>query len=359
MSSDTPTQQSLSSALSDFQVPELGCSLTQAGMLKEVSANGTGWKVSVELPVPSWPNQTQFATEIKQHLIQKIPTAGEIAVEFASNIRGKKTGAKVGLQVKNTIAVGSGKGGVGKSTVAACLAYELKKLGAKVGLLDADVYGPSIPHLVGATGQPQMIEKQNPDGTTIQRLQPIQADGMPMMSLGFMIPEDQAVIWRGPMLHKLLTQFIQQTDWGDLDYLVIDMPPGTGDVAITLSQMVGLAGAVVVCTPQKVALLDAVKAINMYKQVKIPVLGVVENMSGDVFGRGGAKAKAEQLGVPFLGEIGIDAAIRERGDEGKMSALVEDGSPVQEALKTVCQNVTLEVARNVLSAPAMPTLDIL
>jgi ATP-binding protein involved in chromosome partitioning len=156
-----------------------------------------------------------------------------------------------------------------------------------------------------------------------------------------------------------LTQFIQQTDWGDLDYLVIDMPPGTGDVAITLSQMVGLAGAVVVCTPQKVALLDAVKAINMYKQVKIPVLGVVENMSGDVFGRGGAKAKAEQLGVPFLGEIGIDSAIRERGDEGKMSALVEDGSPVQEALKTVCQNVTLEVARNVLAAPAMPTLDIL
>lgn len=359
MSSNAPTTQSLTDALNDFQVPELGCTLPQAGMLKGVSETADGWSVAVELPVPSWPDEAGFANAIRAHVSRKVSDAGTISVNFSSNVRGKKTGAKVGLQVKNTIAVGSGKGGVGKSTVAACLAYGLKILGAKVGLLDADVYGPSIPHLVGATGQPQIVEKQNADGTMIQRLQPIQADGMPMMSLGFMIPEDQAVIWRGPMLHKLLTQFIQQTDWGDLDYLVIDMPPGTGDVAITLSQMVGLAGAVVVCTPQKVALLDAVKAINMYKQVKIPVLGVVENMSGDVFGRGGAKAKAEQLGVPFLGEIGIDAAIRERGDEGKMSALVEDGSPVQQALKTVCQNVTLEVARNVLSAPAMPTLDIL
>jgi ATP-binding protein involved in chromosome partitioning len=185
------------------------------------------------------------------------------------------------------------------------------------------------------------------------------------MSMGFMIREDQAVIWRGPMLHKALTQFLQQTDWGELDYLVIDMPPGTGDVALTLSQlvglsqMVGLAGAVVVCTPQKVALLDAVKAITMYRTVKIPILGMVENMSGDVFGRGGAQQKAAELGIPFLGEVPSNAVIRERGDEGHMSALFSEDNPARPALEHVTSRVAIEIAKQLIEQPRMPTLEIL
>jgi len=228
-----------------------------------------------------------------------------------------------------------------------------------VGLMDADVYGPSIPHLVGAHGQPAIKTVQNPDGRSIERMEPIDADGIPVMSMGFMVPADQAVIWRGPMLHKALTQFLSQTDWGELDYLVIDMPPGTGDVAITLSQSVGLAGAVVVCTPQQVALLDAVKAINMYNTVKIPILGMVENMSGEIFGRGGTRAKAEEIGVPFLGEVPSDATIRIRGDEGKISALFAEENPARAPLLHVCQRTAIEIARQVAESSPMPSLEIL
>jgi ATP-binding protein involved in chromosome partitioning len=265
----------------------------------------------------------------------------------------------VGLNIHNIIAVGSGKGGVGKSTVAAALAYGLKHFGASVGLMDADVYGPSIPHMVGAKGQPIMRQIPLGDGRVMERIVPIEADGIKLMSMGLMVREDQAVIWRGPMLHKALTQFLQQTDWGELDYLIIDMPPGTGDVAITLSQMVGLAGAVVVCTPQKVALLDAVKAINMYRTVKIPILGMVENMSGSVFGRGGAQAKAAELGIPFLGEIPSEAIIRERGDEGRMAALFSEDNPARAALENMTSRTAIEIVRQLLSQPRMPTLEIL
>jgi ATP-binding protein involved in chromosome partitioning len=193
----------------------------------------------------------------------------------------------------------------------------------------------------------------------MERIIPIEAEGIKLMSMGFMVREDQAVIWRGPMLHKALTQFLQQTDWGELDYLIIDMPPGTGDVAITLSQMVGLAGAVVVCSPQKVALLDAVKAITMYRTVKIPILGMVENMSGDVFGRGGAQKKAQELDIPFLGEVPSNAIIRERGDEGKMSTLFTEDNPVRSALEHVTSRTAIEIARQLLEQPKMPTLEIL
>ena len=176
---------------------------------------------------------------------------------------------EIGLAAKAVIAVGSGKGGVGKSTIAASLAYGLCKAGAKVGLMDADVYGPSIPHLIGVTADP----------TGRRRIQPIEVDGLKVMSMGFVVPPGEAVVWRGPMLHGAITQFLRETAWGDLDYLIIDMPPGTGDIALTLSQLLPLSGAVVVCTPQDVALLDAVKAIAMFRKVNIPILGMVENMS--------------------------------------------------------------------------------
>ena len=255
------------------------------------------------------------------------------------------------------IAVGSGKGGVGKSTVAAALSYGLQELGAAVGLMDADVYGPSIPHMLGATGKPAVIQTPVGDGKVAERMVPVERDGLKVMSMGFMVEPDQAVVWRGPMLHRALTQFLQQTAWGDLDYLVVDMPPGTGDVALTLSQQAGLAGAVVVCTPQRVALLDAGKAISMYGQVNIPLLGVVENMTGEMFGRGGAKAKAESMGVDFLGEVPAAPSVREWTDAGEASKLLAADSPVREALLTIAANVSRRAALAERSRVELPSLE--
>jgi ATP-binding protein involved in chromosome partitioning len=225
--------------------------------------------------------------------------------------------------------------------------------------MDADVYGPSLPHMLGASGQPAAVDRLTESGEKITRIEPIEADGVKMMSMGFFVDPDQAVVWRGPMLHKALTQFLKDTEWGELDYLVIDLPPGTGDVALTLSQLLGLAGAVVVCTPQQVALLDAVKAINMYRQVKVPLLGIVENMTGEVFGRGGAQRKAAEMGVPFLGEIPIDAEIRVSGDAGRMADLYSDQSAVRSHLLGVCEQTAMQIARQVVDSPQAPTLEIL
>ena len=193
-----------------------------------------------------------------------------MAVELAVHQRKPEKLGEIGLAAKTVVAVGSGKGGVGKSSIAAYLAYGLRRAGCEVGLMDADVYGPSIPHLLGSRERPQIVG---------DRIQPVVVDGMRVMSMGFLVPEGEAVIWRGPMLHTALTQFLRDTAWGELDYLIIDMPPGTGDVALSLSQLLPLTGAVVVCTPQDVALLDAVKAIAMFRKVNVDVLGMVENMS--------------------------------------------------------------------------------
>jgi ATP-binding protein involved in chromosome partitioning len=360
MTKATVTDAAVREAIQNIPDPEIGRSLGVLEMLKQIRVEAGGAvRVEIELPTPAYPNRERISQAVQSAVTTRLPQAGAVEVSFSSRVRGNESGGKIGLRIKNVIAVGSGKGGVGKSTIAAALAYGFKHYGAKVGLMDADVYGPSIPHLVGAHGQPAIVERQTPDGQVYQRIEPVEADGLKLMSMGFLVKEDQAVIWRGPMLHKTLTQFLQQTEWGELDYLVIDMPPGTGDVALTLSQLLGLAGAVVVCTPQQVALLDAVKAINMYRQVRIPILGVVENMSGDIFGRGGAKQKAEQLGIPFLGEVPIEADIRIKGDAGRMSALFAEGNPARPHLLNITEQTAIQIARQLLETPVMPSLEIL
>ena len=353
------TEAEIQSIVGSVQEPKFGKPLSQLKMLKGVSVDGSRVQIQIELPTPAYPDREGLKNVIASAVREGASGLDQVDVEFTSVVKGKDSGGKVGLRAKNVIAVGSGKGGVGKSTVAATLAYGLKHFGASVGLMDADVYGPSIPHLLGAKGQPAMRQIQAPDGRTIERIVPIEVDGIKLMSMGFMVGEDQAVVWRGPMLHKALTQFLQQTDWGDLDYLVVDMPPGTGDVALTLSQMVQLAGAVVVCTPQKVALLDAGKAISMFQTVKIPILGMVENMTGDIFGRGGAKAKAEEMNVPFLGEIPSVADVRIKGDEGKISELLKEDNPAREPILEISSNVAMEIARELMKNPSLPTLEIL
>lgn len=333
--------------------------LSQLRMIREVESAGSVFIVRVELPTPAYPDPDSLRSLIQQHVSSALDAGQSVDVQFSSRVKGKDAGGRIGLNVHNIIAVGSGKGGVGKSTVSAALACGLHALGSRVGLMDADVYGPSIPHMMGAKGQPAASEHQAEGGQRLMRMEPIDVDGLKLMSMGFFIEDGQSVVWRGPMLHKALTQFLKDTLWGELDYLIIDLPPGTGDVALTLAQQVGLAGAVVVCTPQQVALLDAVKAVDMYQKVNIPVLGFVENMTGEIFGRGGAKKVANELNIPFLGEVPIDAAIREYGDAGRMMQLLTEENSARDSLQTVCRNVAMQVARNLMETPAAPTLEIL
>jgi ATP-binding protein involved in chromosome partitioning len=303
---------------------------------------------------------------------------------MSAEVRGKsitETGDIPGI--KNVIAVGSGKGGVGKSTIAAAIAFGLRSYGTNVGLMDADVYGPSIPHLVGASGRPMARG---------ERIQPIETNGLKLMSMGFLLEPEKAVIMRGPMLHGIMQQFLRQVDWGNLDYLVIDLPPGTGDVPLTLAQALPLTGAVVVCTPQEVALLDATRAITMFRRLKVPVLGMVENMAffdvvaylnerggpeahkhfdgkgyfdvpGDeriyIFGRGGARRKAEQLSVPFLGEVPLNIFLRERGDEGQMERTLLPGSPARPYLLGVVEQLAAQISIQNMKSPKMPKLEVI
>lgn len=337
--------------------PEIGRSLGELGMLKGATLEEGRVLVEIDLPTPAYPNRDRIGDAVKAALGDEF---GSVDVTYSSNVRGKETGGKIGLKVKNVVAVGSGKGGVGKSSVATAIAFGLHHYGAKVGLMDADVYGPSIPHMLGiGEKKPTMIQRTGPNGEQINRIEPLETGGVKCISMGFFVEPEKAVIWRGPLLHRAITQFLQETEWGELDYLIIDMPPGTGDVSLTLSQLLGLAGAVIVCTPQQVALLDAVKAISMFQQVNIPVLGIVENMAGDIFGRGGAKAKAEEMNVPFLGEVPIEADIRVKGDAGEMPVLFAEGSPTREPLLRVTENVAMSVARSLLENPSLPTLEVL
>lgn len=339
--------------------PEMGKPLSDLRMVSGVEIDGSTAVVTITLPTPAYPNAERLRTLITEAVTPMLTDDQTLQISITSAVRGKDAGGRIGLKVHNIIAVGSGKGGVGKSTVAAALACGLHSFGCRVGLMDADVYGPSIPHMMGAAGQPAASEQEAGDGRKLMRMEPIDASGVKLMSMGFFLEQGQSVVWRGPMLHKALTQFLQDSNWGELDYLIIDLPPGTGDVSLTLSQQVGLAGAVVVCTPQQVALLDAIKAVDMYQKVNVPVLGFVENMTGEIFGRGGARKVAEELKVPFLGEIPIDACIREYGDKGQMMALLTEENSARDALRTMCQNVAMQVARNLIKTPAAPVLEIL
>ncbi len=314
------TENAVLHALDDFTDPESGRSVVKLGQIHEVSVDGDRARIALGLTTFTAAVWSETRDELVEHLRTRLPELAAVEVRVEPHDRPPEKIGSIGLAAKCVVAVGSGKGGVGKSTIAASLAYGLSRAGSKVGLLDANVYGPSIPHLIGSRGQPTLVG---------ERIQPVAADGMMVMSMGYLVPPGEAVIWRGPMLHQALTQFLRDTDWGPLDWLIIDMPPGTGDVALSLSQLLPLSGAVVVCTPQDVALLNAVKAIAMFRKVEIEVLGMVENMSHficpqcgsrhDIFGSGGARRKAAELGVPFLGEVPLNTRLRILGDEGQLA----------------------------------------
>ena len=255
--------------------------------------------------------------------------------------------------IKNVIAVASGKGGVGKSTTAVNLALAMQRLGRKVGLLDADVYGPSVPRLLGLSGKPE-----SPDG---KRLQPMVGWGMPTMSMGYLVAEDTPMIWRGPMVMSALEQMLRDVNWGELDVLVVDMPPGTGDAQLTMAQRVPLAGAVIVSTPQDIALLDARKGLNMFRRVDVPVLGIVENMSyfccpncghrSDIFAHGGARRTAEELGCDFLGELPLEMAIRETSDGGQPIVASRPDSDQAKAYLPIAEKVLAKLDKTTARGP--------
>jgi ATP-binding protein involved in chromosome partitioning len=295
---------------------------------------------------------------LAKHLAIKFPGL-DITVKLAVHERPAEKMGETALAAKSVIAVGAGKGGVGKSSIAVLLAHGLARAGCKVGLLDADVYGPSIPHLVGTSEQPKIVDEQ---------VQPVMAGRMKVMSMGFFVPVGEAVIWRGPMLHGAITQFLRDTDWGDLDYLIIDMPPGTGDVALSISQLLPACETVIVCTPQDVALLDATRAIAMMRRIKLSILGMVENMSffvcpncddrHDIFGSGGAKRKAGELGIPFLGELPLLTHLRILGDDGKLCEGFDD-EPSRSCLEQICDNTVRELVARRRKEPPMPALSVL
>jgi len=349
-------QAAVSAALDSFQDPESGRGLTASGQVGDIAVDGGRVSVTIALTTHSAILRDETAAAVANHLRAKLPGVQDVAVQITEHHRPPTKLGQVGLTAKSVVAVGSGKGGVGKSTIAASLALGLARAGSKVGLMDADVYGPSIPHLLGVNRRPEVE-----DG----RIQPIEVSGLKVISMGFLVPPGEAVVWRGPMLHGAITQFLRDTAWGDLDYLIIDMPPGTGDIALTLSQLLPLSGAVIVCTPQDVALLDAVKAVAMFRKVNIPILGMVENMSGfiapetgqryDIFGAGGAKAKAVELGIPFLGEVPIAISIREAGDAGRTAENFDDPA-AQKYLQALCENLVRNLAGTRDRAGILPTL---
>lgn len=340
------TQERILEALRVVRDPDLHKDIVSLGFVKEVAINGKDVRVTVELTTPACPVRDDLKNAAAQAIRQACPEAATVNVDMTSRVTElgqKKTDILPG--VKNTIAVASGKGGVGKSTVSVNLAVALAKEGAKVGLVDADIYGPSIPLMMGVNGRPSMRN---------QKLLPMENHGVKVMSIGFLVDPMQAVIWRGPMVSGAVKQFLTDVEWGDLDYLVIDLPPGTGDIQLTLVQTIPLTGAVIVTTPQDISLADARKGYVMFEKVQVPVLGLIENMSyyvcshcgqrEEIFDNGGGRRAAEELGIPFLGDIPIVTNIRRSGDTGMPIVLDTDPAGPAPVIQRIARNMAAQVS---------------
>jgi ATP-binding protein involved in chromosome partitioning len=334
-------------ALSTVQEPDLHKDLVTLNMVKEVEVDGLNVSFTIVLTTPACPLKEKIETDCKDAIYKFVNDKAIVTVTMTANVSSNRAEKLTLPGVKNIIAVASGKGGVGKSTVSSNLAIALAATGAKVGLLDADIYGPSIPMMFGEMdSQPQMRDINGK-----QYMIPIEKFGIKLLSIGFLIKPEQAVVWRGPMVSSALRQFVNDCDWGELDYLILDLPPGTGDIHLTMLQVVPLTGIVMVTTPQAIALADAYKAATMFSMtpVKVPILGIVENMAYFtpeelpenkyyIFGKDGGAKMASELNVSLLGQIPIYMSMREGGDAGKPAAL-DQTNPVFKAFSKVAQNV--------------------
>jgi ATP-binding protein involved in chromosome partitioning len=321
--------------------PALRIDFAAAGMVKDVSVDGARVAITIELTTPACPSREEIVRSIRE-AVGRLPGAGTVDVKLEARVVGRPNHPSNPRLpgVKNIIAVAAGKGGVGKSTVSTNLAAALARLGASVGILDADVYGPSIPQMMGP---PEVAASTTAEGGN--RIVPAVHHGLRVLSIGFFVERGGAVIWRGPMVHKLLQQFIEDVEWGELDYLIVDLPPGTGDAQLSLSQLLPVTGAVMVTTPQEVSVIDVEKALAMWQRVEVPVLGLIENMSGfvcpscghheEIFLRGGGRRLAERAGIPLLGEIPLQPAVSRAGDTGKPVVLADPSSKIAETFLSI------------------------
>lgn len=331
-------------ALSKVQEPELHKDLVSLNMIRDITIQGDQVGFTVMLTTPACPLKSQIERESRE-AVAAIPGVAKVEVKLDADVPtdGRQRGL-LDLPIRNAIAIASGKGGVGKSTVAVNVAVALSQSGARVGLLDADIYGPNIPTMMG-------VEKLPPPDDS--KLIPAQAYGVKMMSIGFLVKPDQPLIWRGPMLHSAIRQFLTDVNWGELDYLIVDLPPGTGDAALSLAQSLPLSGGVIVTLPQQVSLDDARRGLEMFRQLEVPLFGVVENMSYlelpdgnrmEVFGSGGGERLAQESGIPFIGAIPMDPSVRVGGDSGEPVVATNPDSAVAQALKNVAEDIAAKIS---------------
>jgi ATP-binding protein involved in chromosome partitioning len=341
---ETEVQQALRKVID----PNLGRDFVSAKSIRRIAVDGANVSVDVQIGYPAR-SQLDSLKRLVHDAVVALPGVGRVAVNVTQKMttHAVQRGVKLVPGVKNIVAVASGKGGVGKSTTAVNLALALAAEGASVGVLDADIYGPSQPTMLGLAGRPE-----SKDGKT---LEPMEAYGLQAMSIGFLIDTDTPMVWRGPMVTQALEQLLKDTNWRDLDYLIVDMPPGTGDIALTLSQKVPVTGAVIVTTPQDIALIDARKGLKMFEKVGVPIVGVVENMSihicsncghaEHIFGEGGAERMCRDYNVAFLGSLPLDIRIREQADSGRPTVIAEPDGPVAQAYKAIARKVAIAVAQ--------------
>jgi ATP-binding protein involved in chromosome partitioning len=354
------TQETILAALSKIQDPDLHRDIVSLGFVQNIKIDDSKVALDIVLTTPACPVKDQMREEATK-LVSAIPGVSSVKINMTSNVTQGRSQVRENYipEVKNTIAVSSGKGGVGKTTVSVNLAVALAQTGATVGLLDADIYGPNVPLMMGV--------KHPQEGSAENKIKPAERYGVKVMSIGFFVPEDQPIVWRGPMIHGAIQQFLRDVEWGQLDYLIVDLPPGTGDAQLSIAQLVPMTGAVIVTTPQDVALLDSRKGLEMFKKVNVPLLGIVENMSTfvcphcskttEIFSHGGGQKAAEKLDVPFLGEVPIDPQIRQGGDEGRPIVIANPDSPQAKAFVAIAGKVAQQVS--ILNAAAPVELKII
>ncbi len=346
-------------ALKNVYDPDLRKDLVTLGMIKDVKIDGNDVSFSVELTTPACPLKDKIKSDCYDAIKKDIPQAGKVTVNMTSNVKSPINDKKELIlpKVKNTIAVASGKGGVGKSTVAVNLAVALSKDGAKVGILDADIYGPSIPLMLGINDKPKVYQDKD-----LGKIVPLEKFGLKIMSIGFLVDDQTPVIWRGPMASGAVKQFMSDVNWGELDYLIFDLPPGTGDIQLTLVQTIPLTGAVIVTTPQEVSLVDARKGLLMFDRVNVPVFGIVENMSYflapdtgnryDIFGNGGGLKLATENNIEFLGGIPIDPRIRVGGDTGKPIVYDLPDTEYAQIIQEISRKLAAQISIHLISRAA-------
>ena len=323
-------------ALRTVQDPDLHKDLVSLDFIRDIRITGQDVSFTITLTTPACPLKDKLRQDSENAIRELIPDVGQITIAFDARMRAdRRIMEKLKLPIKTIVAVGSGKGGVGKSTVAANLAVGLAQSGAAVGLLDADIYGPNIPTLMG-------VEQLPPPQK--EKIVPARAHGVLVMSMGFLVSETEALVWRGPMIHGALQQLFTEVVWGELDYLIVDLPPGTGDAQLSVAQLVPLTGGIVVTTPQLLAVSDARRGVTAFKKLSVPVLGIVENMAGEVFGEGGGEKAAEEMQVPFLGRIPMDPAVSRMGDSGTPPVTLETVDGSAGALRSLARSVAARIS---------------